>query len=259
MAMLHRHGAEVHLAELKEALPHVSESTLRRDLDRLEEEGKVIRTYGGVRLIEPAAADDILLRRSERPELKRLTAEAALRLLTPEHHVIYLDAGTTLDLFATMLPEDQERLIVTNDPAIALRLARRRSLAVMLLGGQVNPSTLSLSGQWSLSQLASLHIDLAFMGASGVAVDTGFTNLNAVECDLKRAVIAKARRAAVLCDSGKFGRIFPFTFAGFAEVQAMATDAPLPADLAEAATRAGMIVCEAGGERTSSGAKTSPP
>lgn len=239
LAMLRERGDEVRLNELKELLPHVSESTLRRDLDRLEEDAKVIRTYGGVRLLQPVAEDDILLRRSERLELKRMTAENALHLLTPQHHVIYLDAGTTLTLFAAMLPEDQERLVVTNDPTIALRLARKKNLTAMLLGGLVNSSTLSLSGQWSLAQLESLHIDLAFMGTSGVAPDTGFTNLNAVECDLKRTVIAKARRAVVLCDSGKFGRIFPFTFAHFSQVRMLVCNAPPPSELARAAAAGG--------------------
>ncbi|MGE5598729.1 MAG: DeoR/GlpR family DNA-binding transcription regulator [Bacteroidota bacterium] len=240
LAYIRDREGEVHLNELKAEFPGVSESTLRRDLDRLEEDGKVIRTYGGVRLVRPVAADDILLRRSERLPLKQATAQAALGLLTPAHHVIYLDAGTTLDLFASLLPEDQERLIVTNDPAIALRLARRRNLAVMLLGGPVNPSTLSISGPWSLEQLDTLHIDLAFMGTSGVTPDTGFTNLNAVECDLKRAVIAKARQAVVLCDSGKFDRIFPFTFARFDQVRAIVSDVPPPPALVEAAAQAGM-------------------
>ena len=131
-------------------------------------------------------------------------------------------------------------MLVTNDPSIAVQVARKPGITTLLLGGMLNPSTLSVAGQWSLQQLDSIHIDLAFMGTSGMATDTGFTNLNAVECDLKTAVIDKARRAIVLCDSGKFNLLFPFTFARFNRIGAVATDVPLPEDLAAQAAREGM-------------------
>ena len=239
LSHLQTQGAEVHLSEIKALFPSVSESTLRRDLDRLAEAGRVIRTYGGVLLAANGNADDVLLRQSSRLDQKKLAAQAALTELTSEHHVIYIDAGSTCACLARILPEG-ERMLVTNDPSIAVQVARKPGITTLLLGGMLNPSTLSVAGQWSLQQLDSIHIDLAFMGTSGMAADTGFTNLNAVECDLKTAVIDKARRAIVLCDSGKFNLLFPFTFARFNRIGAVATDVPLPEDLAAQAAREGM-------------------
>ncbi len=87
-----------------------------------------------------------------------------------------------------------------------------------------------------------LNIDTAVMACSGFDIDAGFTSGSFSEQELKRAVIKKARRVFMLMDSSKIMRSMPFTFARFADIDALICDAPLPEDIQAQADESGVQV-----------------
>lgn len=236
---------EIKISDLEALKLDVSEMTIRRDLDLLEQKGKIIRIRGGARSI--ASLSKCLIREErfssrilENPEGKEIISQKALALLEHEQS-IYLDAGTTCTSFARELP-DNNISAMTNAPNIAVLLADRKHISVTCVGGQLAKENFSISGVGSLEFVKNINIDLAFIAASGFSLKNGFTTSNANECELKRTIIRKARQVAVLMDHTKINRVMTFTFAELKDIDILVTDKELSEAILHAAKRANVKV-----------------
>ncbi|MBP7401010.1 MAG: DeoR/GlpR transcriptional regulator [Clostridia bacterium] len=227
------------LAELTERFPGVSGMTIRRDLEKLERDGELVRIRGGARslanlsLIREAAYTQ---RSAENHDAKSVIAEKAVRLVTPGHS-LYIDAGTTCTAFAKRL-ETENLFVLTPAPNVALELARNPDVTVMMTGGQLNRDTFMLTGFNAVEYVKTLNIQVAFMGASAFSVRDGFTCGYFAEAELKKLIVKKAQKVVILMDSSKFGRCLPYTFARAAAVDVLVTDSVPDAASLEALTRA---------------------
>ncbi len=229
---------EVGVAELQRLYEGYSSMTIWRDLKLLEEQGYIRRVHGGVISMQgtPLQTEGIYSKRArENVRQKNAIAKAALRFILPGHSV-FLDAGSTLMSVAHHM--DNERYTVTTSGAnIAIELSQRHTCDVLLTGGHISENTLSCSGAQAESFLSCINIDVALMATSGYTIKNGFTSGSQNENLLKRAVIAKASKVVMLMDATKIGRSLPFTFATFANIDALICDTPLPPDEAAEAAR----------------------
>ena len=240
---------EVMLVELEEMFPDISSMTLRRDLIYLEKIGIVRRTRGGAisvsRISKPY--EDTFSRRAQREVVaKRAICRAAMELLT-EDSTIFLDSGSTLLYFAQMLP-DENYLVITTGPNIALEMAAKQKPEVLLLGGRLRRNTLSVSGAWTISALDNLNIETAFMATSGYSVENGFTSGSIEESEIKRTVLTKARTRVMLMDHSKASQVMPFTFANMENIEYLISDESLPEEINQKAEAANVSVIITGGE-----------
>ena len=236
------------LAELCRRFSDVSEMTVRRDLIQLEQEGRIIRTRGGavsVRrlgdsrgLSQSGEENEYQLRARENSEAKREIARKAAGLIEKGRSV-YFDAGSTVMELARVV-SDEALTVITNGTNIAQELVSRHHVNVMMPGGTVNRNTLSVSGPTSVNFINNVHIDLAFMSASGFSLDAGFTVSNIYEAELKHTVISRAKKRIMLLDSSKFNKNLFFTLAEPGDIDILVCeDAPSP-ELREAALSAGL-------------------
>jgi DeoR/GlpR family transcriptional regulator of sugar metabolism len=238
-----RDQEEITLRQLEEMFPDVSTMTLRRDLIRLEEEGVLRRTRGGAVSLTGLTllSEDAFYRRAkQRVAAKNSIADKAL-VLVEEGRSLYLDSGTTLMAFARALP-DHRLNILTSGPGVAVELAGKKDVEVLLLGGRMDHMTLSVSGPEALHMLQSINIDMAFMSASGYTDEAGFTSGIRDECLIKQEVLRRARRKFMLMDSSKVGRALPYTFARIEDLHVLISDDDLPQDLANRARQAGVRI-----------------
>ncbi len=240
---------EASLSELEELFPDISTMTLRRDLIYLEKMGIVRRTRGGAisvtRINKPY--EDTFSRRAQRDVVaKRAICREAIGLLSPDS-AVFLDSGSTLMHFAQMLP-DENFLVITTGPNIALELAAKQKPEVLLLGGRLRRNTLSVSGAWAVSALENLNIDIAFMATSGYSSENGFTSGSIEESDIKRLVLSRAQKRVMLMDRGKAERVLPFTFAGMGNIEYLVCDSDLPAEVRREAEENNVTVIIVGGE-----------
>jgi DeoR/GlpR family transcriptional regulator of sugar metabolism len=231
---------EVGLQELKEMFPNVSAMTLRRDLISFENEGLVVRTYGGAISIKKlpnlnGEEDPYYRRMSENIEAKLEISRKAINLVE-RGRSIYLDAGSTTMCLAEKMP-DENFSIITSGINIGLELMKKQKLSVITLGGLVNRNTLSVSGPNAASFLDNINIDLAFMSASGFSLESGFTISNIYECELKRKVIQSAKKVIMLMDSSKINKNLPFTFSKLEDVDIWITEKEFPADIRDRALK----------------------
>lgn len=236
---------EVQLQQLKGIFPEVSMMTLRRDLISLEEQGCVIRTYGGAVSVRKLSGvkgeeDEYSIRAAENVEAKMKIAEKAVPMVE-KGRSIYFDAGSTVMCLARILPDDSFS-IVTSGANIALELVKKLKTSVVALGGLVNRNTLSVSGPEALALMENINVDIAFMSASGFSLTSGFTVANIYECELKRKVVKRAKKVILLMDTGKINKDLPFTYATLEDIDIWICEGSLPPEVEKEAKKHGAEV-----------------
>lgn len=241
-AYIHDKG-EVKLKDLEKMFPDVSSMTLRRDLIYLENKGYVVRTRGGAKSISHVVGtteDVYSLRATENMEAKMKIAKKAVNYIETGRSV-YLDSGTTIMCLAKILP-DEDLSILTSGPNIALEIVKHPKPSVTLIGGQLNRNNLCTSGINALDFIKSINIDIAFIASSGFSLETGFTCGNFSECELKKAVVKKARQKILLMDTSKINKSMPFTFASLKDIDIMICEKEIPEEIKRAAEQNGVNI-----------------
>jgi DeoR family transcriptional regulator, fructose operon transcriptional repressor len=234
---------EVRLSELEIRYPEVSSMTLRRDLEYLERQGRIIRIRGGAKslahlsMLKEAAYTQ---RQAENTNAKLNIADKAIRMISSGRS-IYIDSGTTCMCLAQRLT-DQNLFVLTPAPNIALELVKNPSIKINLTGGQLNRETLTLAGFNAMEYVKTLNIDLAFIAASAFSLNSGFSCGDYYEAELKRLIIRKAQQVIMLMDASKINCGMPYTFARLQNIQALITDQTLPEDYQKAARQARVLL-----------------
>ena len=197
---------EVEFASLEELSDKVdaSLSTVRRDLGQLSENGKIKRTHGGARLIQPPSDEfNFSRRQTVESSSKQRVAERCAELISPNQNV-FLDAGSTVFEVARKL-EDKTPHIVTNSLSIANLYAAHRDIEVIVSGGVIYPRLQVLVGELAVKAYQSFNADIAVLGAGG-ATEAGVMNSHLLLIEIQRAMIASAQKVIVCLDSSKMGR-----------------------------------------------------
>jgi DeoR family transcriptional regulator, aga operon transcriptional repressor len=183
----------------------VSQATIRRDLQALGEQRLLERSHGGA--VAHGTAHELPVRyRTGRSEEKRRIARAAADLVT-DGAVIALTGGTTTTEVARTLALRQGLTIVTNALNIAVELAVRPDLKLIVTGGVARSASYELVGSLADETLRGLNVDVAFVGVDGVDARRGLTTQNEVEAATNRALMARASSTIVVADASKLGRV----------------------------------------------------
>jgi DeoR/GlpR family transcriptional regulator of sugar metabolism len=234
---------EVKVSELQELFPDLSAMTIRRDLAYLEDKGLIIRTRGGARAIPFASSlreDLYSLREVKNIEAKENIAKKAVKFVEAGRS-LYFDSGTTIMSLARILP-DENLSILTSGPNIGLEIIKKNNPSVTLIGGLISRNNLSTSGMHCLNFIKAINIDIAFMATSGFSLESGFTSGNLNECQIKEAVIKKARKTIMLMDSSKIDKNLPFTFATLKDINVLICENTLPEKIYKAAEKKGVLL-----------------
>jgi len=240
-----RQKREVTLRELCNQFPEVTEMTIRRDLNILQDRGVIQRTWGGASYKnEPIESAYTKGNRAVRAlsEKKDIAIKAA-QLLTSATS-IFLDAGTTTYELSKVLPTDIPLFVVTNNPDICQELQYHENCEVLVTGGSLDKKVLSLSGPTTLSALENINIDIAFLSAAAVSSTCGFSNAQYSDCLVKQKVIERAATTVMLVDSTKMETLQPYTVCGFNSIDLVVTDKPLPESLQQVVEKHGLqVIC----------------
>ncbi len=212
----------VRVSELRDRLG-VSDVTIRKDLDTLEDQGAIVRVHGGAMLAELRdSVKSVHTRGLARVESKRSIARAALPLI--QHgETIYLDAGSSAAELAELVA-DMELRVVTNSLQVLNRLADRPGISLFMVGGSYRHAAGSFIGPWAEENLGKVQLDHAFIGTTGVSLDGRFSSQNSIESQSKRAAIAAARTSVVIADRSKIGVQAFSVFASSEDIDVLITD-----------------------------------
>jgi DeoR/GlpR family transcriptional regulator of sugar metabolism len=217
----------------------VSLETIRRDLRIMEAQGLVRRSYGRVFPVESGAFETPLSVRSQvSPEEKMRIAAAAVEQIR-DAQLIFVDEGYTPELIARNLPQDRRLTVVTSSLPIAMLLAPRPSVEVLMLGGRVRGNTLGVVDHWTVDMLRQLNLDLAFLGANGVTVAQGMTTPDPTVAAVKSTALASSARRIFIGAHHKFATRTFVTFARLSDFELIITGRELSAFQAKRFAAAG--------------------
>ncbi|HYZ72307.1 MAG TPA: DeoR/GlpR family DNA-binding transcription regulator [Chthoniobacterales bacterium] len=220
----------------------VSVVTIRKDLDDLERQGLLQRTFGGAVFSHRSRFNRSFLERaSEHLREKRAIAAAALEYIK-DGDTIILDAGTTTLALAQLLKQHVKSVfIITCSVPVALEVSSA-GYDILLLGGMIRNKSLALLGRETLWMLDRYRADKAFLGSSGFTIEKGHTTPNPDDAQIKEAIMRVSLEKYVLVDSSKFGDQCLTRFAHLRDVDLTITDSHLPKAKVKALEAAGATI-----------------
>jgi DeoR/GlpR family transcriptional regulator of sugar metabolism len=234
----------ISIAALVSALG-VSHMTVRRDIHRLEELGRVVSVTGGVSAPARLALDQShTVKEGLQPSEKAAIAEAAADSVSAGD-VVFLDAGTTTLALARLLADRDEITIVTNDLAIASYLSDRSPNELYLAGGRMDRANVSSEGVMAAASIASFNIDVAFMSTS--SFDLRGTSVPTEEKLLvKRAITENSSRTILVSDSTKYGKVAKLRAIRLTDLDGIVSDTGLASAAVERINQQGIPLTLAG-------------
>jgi DeoR/GlpR family transcriptional regulator of sugar metabolism len=235
---LRRAGA-VRVADLTELLD-VSDMTIRRDLEQLRADGVARKVHGGALLAGQVGFEPGFAVKSQLAQpAKQAIAARAASLIQPGAAVA-ISAGTTTWALARHVASMPGITVVTNSTTVAdviTAIDTANQVSVILTGGVRTPSS-ALVGPVADRTIASMHVDLLFLGVHGMDARAGFTAPNMAEATTNRALVDSAREVVVLADSTKWGVVGLADIGSLSLAGTLITDDALPRDALRALTEA---------------------
>ena len=220
----------------------VSEVTVRGDLDGLGRAGLLRRTRGGA--ARPLETEQALEATSFlHAAAKRRIGKAAADLVR-NGETIFLDVGsTTTEIARSLSPTLQGVLVVTNGLNIALELERLPNVEVMVTGGRLRRLQHSLVNPYALELLGHIHADRLFLGCNGVHLQSGVTNANHEEAEVKAGMVSRSREVVVVADHSKLGAVSRAQITGLGNVGTLITDKHPGFSMTDYAAQVGRVLC----------------
>jgi DeoR/GlpR family transcriptional regulator of sugar metabolism len=231
----------VQVAELSQAFA-VSEVTVRSDLTELARQGLVARIRGGVRALQHGQSEvgfDLRLRLEV--DRKRAIARAAAAMVD-EGEAVALDASTTAYYLALELRSKRELVVVTNGLLVATALADAPGITVLVTGGMLRLSAMSLVGDFGADVLRTTRINKGFLGARGLSLSRGLMDLNPDEVRIKQEMADACAQVYGIFDGTKWHRSALLAFVSVEELAGIITDSSAPAVEVDAWRAAGVNV-----------------
>lgn len=218
----------------------VSEATIRRDLRDLEEQSLVERTHGGATPVV-SHGKPYEKRKVYNIDQKRAIAERATEEIH-EEQVVSFDSGSTLIELAKRVPTELSITPITRMPSIAYELSERGH-EVYLTGGTYQKESHSCVGPWADERIQQMNADLLFLGTDGID-ETGLTVQDIQQAQIKRTLIANAKRIVLVADHSKFGDKHAFQSASHSSIDLLITDEEIPQSIRDELTSAGVEIVD---------------
>lgn len=202
---------------------NVTEETIRRDLERLELDGKLQRSHGGAVTIQEEETETPFSQReiSHVEEKIQIAREALHRI--QEGDTILLDASTSAWQLARMLP-DMYLTVLTNSIKVAMELAAHQKTRVISTGGALLPSSLSFIGPQAERFLEEYRVDKLFLSCQGLDFRRGLSDSNEWQANLKQRMISIADKRYLLVDHSKFQTNSLTVFGKLQDIDEVITD-----------------------------------
>lgn len=203
----------------------VTEETIRRDLEKLENKGVLNRTYGGA-VLNTEFINQNTIHFSQRSQInaeaKMMIAQKANALLAQET-VIGADASSTVMELIRTLEGRSNLTIVTNSVGVLLECVQS-NINVLSTGGFLNPKSMSLQGVAAQNTIKNYHLDIVFISCKALEKSAGIFDTNEYEAVLKSAMVKQTQKVVLLVDHTKFDKTSFVKIIGFDKIDCLITD-----------------------------------
>ncbi|AXU95652.1 MAG TPA: DNA-binding transcriptional repressor [Erwinia persicina] len=220
-------------------------TTIRKDLSLLQQQGAVIRTYGGVMLNRDDGDQPIDRKTFINSDKKKQIASRAAQWVSEGDSLIF-DAGSTVQQMVPHLAKFNNITVMTNSLTIVNELVELNNDQVILMpGGTYRGTSASFHGSLAEAAFSHFSFDKLFIGADGVDLNAGVTTFNEV-FGVSQAMCRAAQKIILLVDSSKFGRKSPNVVCTLDSVDVLITDSGIADDVAAQLRDRGIDVIIAG-------------
>ena len=203
----------------------VSEETIRRDLEKLENDGFAIKSYGGAVINENANVDLPFNIRKKRNVISKQKIAEVISSRIKDGTSIMLDASSTAVYIAKALKERKNLTLITNSIEILIEMFDTPNVNVLSTGVAMREGSFALVGPQTDKMLNSYHVDIAIVSAKGFDLETGMTDTEELHANNKKTMLHAGREKVLAVDSSKFGKT-AFTEIGTLEdISMVVTDA----------------------------------
>ncbi len=217
---LKEHGRAT-VAELASYL-YVSNATIRRDLNEMQRLGIVKRTHGGAILLDSNDDGNIFLRIEKNANDKSRTVDIAIDKI-PQFNTIFIDNSSTC-LACALRMDFQYKTIITNGFQLAVKMATKKDVKVIFLGGVIQYSSYSTDGSLATDMLDRFHMDLMLSSCASIKQD-GTYEPTLETMEIKRVAFARSDKRILLADKNKFNNSHPYKTRTLKEYDAIYTNA----------------------------------
>lgn len=217
----------VKVSELSRLLD-ISEATIRRDLDEMQHQNKVVRTHGGAMLAYSVGrAIDSAELMSKDTDLKHRIATIAYENIN-EHDTLLLDSSSTVFELVRLIASEQKAnlRIITTSIMTAQALAPCKTLKVMMVGGEIDYVHDTVEGYVATNFIKNIRVDKCFIGINGIDENFGFSTPRYEDAAIKTQMINSSVESFVLADQTKFGKVYLVKVE--APVSCLITDTQIP-------------------------------
>jgi len=200
---------------------NVSEDTVRRDLNELDDSGQIVKVHGGALSRSyhyPFQRNDIYA-----ADAKKGIARKAINLIK-EGMVVLTGGGTTIIEMVTMLPKDLSVTIYTISPPVALQLADHPLIKVVLIGGELSKDSQICGGSQVVSYLNEVKFDICFLGTNGISCNEGVTDSDMDIVQVKKAMIKASKRLVIMCIAEKLNSVQRMRVCELQQINSLITD-----------------------------------
>ncbi len=205
----------------------VTEETVRRDLEKLEAQGMLVRTHGGAVPVDNSSYDlSLEVRKTTNTEAKELLAKEAVKHVNPGD-TIFLDSSTTTFFMSKELKKMKDVTVITNSIRIVNELASQEGIQVISVGGRISDNQ-SFVGSLAESNVRNNYFaSKIFFSSKGLSKEAGILESNEQECAIKQRMIENCKKRYYLCDKTKIGRIGFVKLAPLESIDFFITEADL--------------------------------
>ena len=202
----------------------VTEETIRRDLEKLEKEGLVTRTYGGAILNTDGKNEDkkFIKREIENEELKNIIASKALNYVT-SGVTLAADSSTTVTEVLSLIKDREDITVITNSVEGLIELSDS-DVNVVSTGGILKRNLKSLQGSIAKSTILNYNVDIAFLSCKAIDMKKGIMDSNEAESELKKLMKKQADKTILLIDHTKFNKSSFIKVFDFKDIDMVITD-----------------------------------
>jgi DeoR/GlpR family transcriptional regulator of sugar metabolism len=203
---------------------YTSESTIRRDLAKLEKMGILRRSYGGALLLEGVNAEiPLSVREHEQKTAKELIARLASHLVK-NAEVLFLDSSSTVLHMVMHLKVFEDLTIITNGAKTAMECGNLLKGRIYSTGGLLRENSLSYIGEQARKSVQNYHADILFFSCRALSIEKGLTDVSEEEALLRRSMMENARKLVLLADSQKFGEVSFCSICPLTRIHCVVTD-----------------------------------
>jgi len=196
---------KVYVSKLSEKFD-VTEETIRRDLEKLESQGIVTRSYGGAILNAEKTNEDIPFYKRSKTNIdsKKYIASKAIEFIK-EGSTIVADCSSTALEALKMIKDRKDVTVITNSVEVLQEL-NQSELNIISTGGGLKQRSLSLQGPITQNTIGKYNVDIAFVSCKGLDLEKGILDSNEAEAEIKRAMIKQSNKVILLVDHTKYNK-----------------------------------------------------